>query len=182
MVLTHAIQLSHTEDFQPLREGKRAGLLAHFPGAPWPLIAQTRGSGQLQRATSKVAQKPCCMAFCICLISLLTQDGNKAAQKHLFLGQQAGWRPMPSWIGNTVGFGDAVSPGSTGRHRDFILWFGFRVSQAFALTWVGVRNRMAGIRRRWRGRPGLPLLYLTSGEGMIVSTTCSTHGGITRRL
>jgi hypothetical protein len=51
---------------------------------------------------------------------------------------------MPSWIGNTVGFGDAVSPGSTGRHRGFILRSGFRVSQAFALTWVGVRNRMAG--------------------------------------
>ncbi len=45
VVLTHTIQLSHTEDFQPLREGKRAGFLAHLPGATWPLIAQTSRRG-----------------------------------------------------------------------------------------------------------------------------------------
>ncbi len=45
----------------------------------------------------------------------------------------------------------------------------------------GAREHVPGLGAR-RRRLGLPLLNLTSGEGMIVSTTCSTHGGITRRL
>ena len=50
----------------------RARLVAFETATRRTLVAQTRGLDQLQRATGKAAQKPCCMPSCICLISLFT--------------------------------------------------------------------------------------------------------------
>ena len=45
------------------------------------------------------------MAFCICLISLLAQDGNEAAQKHLFVGKREAPHPSPAvqWVAKARG-------------------------------------------------------------------------------